>query len=59
MKERTIRVGRPVPLIGVMCEPDKVDVSRPAVTAAAQEVEMNVLMILEPLGYFLLIKFIF
>jgi len=31
MKERTIRVGRPVPLIGVMCEPDKVDVSRPAV----------------------------
>lgn len=31
MKERAIRVGRPMPLIGVICEPDKIDNKRPAV----------------------------
>ena len=31
MKERAIRVGRPIPLIGVICEPEMVDSNRPAV----------------------------
>lgn len=31
MKERAIRVGRPIPLIGVICEPETVDSNRPAV----------------------------
>jgi len=31
MKERAIRVGRPSPLIGVVCEPKVIDVQRPAV----------------------------
>ena len=31
MKERVIRVGRPAPLIGVVCEPEKINSNRPAV----------------------------
>ena len=31
MKERAVRVGRPSPLIGVVCEPEIIDVRRPAV----------------------------
>lgn len=31
MKERAIRVGRPVPLIGVVCEPEKINIAHPAV----------------------------
>lgn len=31
MKERAIKVGRPSPLVGVVCEPEKIDSERPAV----------------------------
>jgi hypothetical protein len=31
MKERAIKIGRPSPLIGVVCEPEKIDSEQPAV----------------------------
>jgi pimeloyl-ACP methyl ester carboxylesterase len=31
MKERVITVGKPIPLAGVLCEPDELDSSKPAV----------------------------
>lgn len=31
MKERVISVGKPIPLAGILCEPDKLDSSKPAV----------------------------
>lgn len=31
MKERIITVGKPIPLAGLLCEPDKLDSSKPAV----------------------------